>query len=380
MEIFVRVDSDFSGKRVLVIGDAMTDEFAYCEYVKRSPEADCDVVRVSRRVVTPGGAANVARCVEALGASATLISGSGSVRKTRIVVDGRQVVRVDEEERLRLPGTTAFSSIEKCDAVIVSDYAKGTVSPLLMRLILDETRERSIPVIVDPKGEDFSVYDGATVLMPNEQEYESARHRGSTPILVTLGERGMRLDWITIPPFRVRVRDVAGAGDSATAAAALMLSRGASLEDAARVAVVCAGLAVAKEGVATVSADELRAGLSRRVGFCNGCFDLLHPGHVHFLWHARQQCDWLVAAVNTDESVRRLKGEGRPAQSLAQRRAALDSLHFVDEIVICDDPPDGAIRTIEPSVIFRGHDQTPPASGEWVRISRLGNFSTTGLL
>ncbi len=335
-----------------------------------------------------------------------------TITKLRVLSRNQQLIRLDTED--------AFGPAEARGLVdrlakhagqaavcILSDYAKGTLleAPALVRLC----RDRKMPVLVDPKGTDFGRYRGATLLTPNLAEFEAvAGHadddrelvaRGQriradldlTALVVTLGERGMVVisaDRVPVfLPARVReVFDVTGAGDTVIAALAAGLGAGMTLADAAALANVAAGLVVRRIGVASVTPAELRIelhehgrggrGLLRReeaplvaaevkargerVVMTNGCFDILHAGHVAYLEEAKSRGDRLLVAVNDDESVRRLKGPGRPINPLADRMAVLAGLAAVDWVVpFTEDTPQQLIGEVLPDVLVKGGDYRP---------------------
>jgi D-beta-D-heptose 7-phosphate kinase/D-beta-D-heptose 1-phosphate adenosyltransferase len=294
--------------------------------------------------------------------------------------------------------------------VIISDYAKGVLTPRVIRSVIEAAQQLGKPVIVDPKAADYTAYSGATVITPNRKELlEATRRRatsladvasaatdlahrlGTKAVLVTLSEEGMLLqvperEPVHVPAHPVRIRDVSGAGDTVVATLALLLAMGADFEPAARIANAAASVVVGKSGTATVSSQELRARIlpaaalaseekivfdwavaeervrawrvsGLRVGFTNGCFDLLHPGHVKVLTMGRAACDRLVVGVNSDASVRRLKGEGRPIQAVHARADVLAALEAVDLVVVFGtDTPLELIRLLRPSVLIKGGD------------------------
>jgi len=293
--------------------------------------------------------------------------------------------------------------------VVLSDYAKKTLED--PAALIAAARAAGRPVLVDPKQPDFSIYRGATLLTPNRKEFEAAvgpwrtdaelQERAAAllaehdieALLVTLGEAGMLLvrqghDPVTIPAQAREVFDVTGAGDTVIATLAAALAAGADLEQAARLANVAAGIVVGKLGAATVSVEELRRALymaeagrpggldadgaaavvaeaqarGERVVMTNGCFDILHAGHVAYLEQARALGDRLLVAVNDDESVRRLKGAGRPVNALEQRMAVLAALGAVDWVVpFSEDTPEALICTVRPDVLVKGGDYRPEA-------------------
>ncbi len=313
--------SAFSGKRVLVVGDVMLDEFVWGDTYRISPEAPVPVVHVGRRTFVPGGAANVAANVVSLGGEAVLggvvgadaagealrqalaergVSAEGlladpnrpTTTKTRILARGQQVVRVDTEKRAALDAAleaefTAWAeqALGRADACIVSDYNKGLLSEALLRRVLAAAREAGVPAVVDPKGKDYARYRGATVVTPNTAETAEAAGSdvggeegllraarqlqavlGGGALLVTRGSQGMSLfepgvEPVHIPATAREVYDVTGAGDTVTSTLALALAAGQPLALAARLANHAASLVVGKAGTATVTQDELLAAL-----------------------------------------------------------------------------------------------------------------------
>src|SRR5450755_5086471 len=280
--------------------------------------------------------------------------------------------------------------LSRADVVLLSDYAKGVLTAGVVRNVIDAARKLGKPVIVDPKSVNFAVYRGATLLTPNRKEFaEATRSRADSEasiaaaahdamqladcdaILVTQSEHGMTLvprkgDAIHVPAHPVRVRDVSGAGDTVAAVLALALAAGADWETALRMANAAAAVAVSKKGTAIVTSAELRrkilphaflaaeekivadsgeleACLSNwrkqglRIGFTDGCFDILHPGHVKVLTAARGACDRLIVGLNSDASTKRLKGEGRPVLDERARAEVLAALEAVDLVVIFEE-------------------------------------------
>lgn len=334
--------------------------------------------------------------------------------------------------------------IARADIVLLSDYAKGVLTARVIRHSIDAARKFGKAVIVDPKSLNWAIYRGATLLTPNRREFsETTRSRADTPqsivdasedvmrladceaILVTQGEHGMTLvprtgAAVHVPAFPVKVRDVSGAGDTVAAALAVSIAAGADWDTALRMASAAAAVAVGKQGTASVSADELRRkilphaylaveekvvsapdtleaqlaewkGQGLRVGFTNGCFDILHPGHVKVLTAARAACDRLIVGLNSDASVRRLKGADRPVQDERARAEVLAALEAVDLVVIFEeDTPIDLITRITPSVLVKGGDYTreqvvghevvEAAGGTVVLVDILKGFSTSALV
>ncbi|MBR0723632.1 D-glycero-beta-D-manno-heptose-7-phosphate kinase [Bradyrhizobium manausense] len=357
--------------------------------------------------------------------------------------DWEQAVAASDEVETRLI-EAILPQIARADIVLLSDYAKGVLTARVIRHTIDAARKAGKPVIVDPKSLNWAIYRGATLLTPNRKEFaEATRSRADTPqsivdasedvmrladceaILVTQGEHGMTLvprqgEAVHVPAFPVKVRDVSGAGDTVAAALAVSIAAGADWDTALRMASAAAAVAVGKQGTASVSADELRRkilphatlaaeekvvsapgalearlaewrGQGLRVGFTNGCFDILHPGHVKVLTAARAACDRLVVGLNSDASVRRLKGADRPVQDERARAEVLAALEAVDLVVIFEeDTPIDLITRITPSVLVKGGDYTreqvvghevvEAAGGVVVLVDILKGFSTTALV
>ncbi len=334
--------------------------------------------------------------------------------------------------------------LARADIVLLSDYAKGVLTARVIRNVIDAARKASKRVIVDPKSANLAIYRGASLLTPNRKEFsEATRSRAETEqeiaaaaqdaiyladcdaILVTQSERGMTLvprqgDPIHMPAFPVKVRDVSGAGDTVVAVLAATLAAGAAWEDALRMASAAAAVAVSKQGTATVTSAELRRKIlphayraaeekivegdgdlaarveawraeGLRVGFTNGCFDILHPGHVKVLTAARGACDRLVVGLNSDASVKRLKGESRPVQDERARAEVLAALEAVDLVAIfAEDTPLRLIELVRPTVLVKGGDYTreqvvghevvEAAGGEVILVDILKGFSTTALV
>ena len=345
-------------------------------------------------------------------------NGRPTTIKTRYIAAGQQMLRADHETVTALTSTTvertvdhAVAAMEGCAAVVLSDYAKGVLAPAVTARVIEAARQAGRPVVVDPKGIDYAHYRGATLLTPNRRELaEATRMPVSSDdeivaaacdlidrievdaILVTRGGEGMTLvaDGAVhhLPAEALEVFDVSGAGDTVVATVASAMAGGLTLLDAARLANMSAGLVVGKVGTATVSLAELTGALHKHdvlagadklvglptllervaawreaghgIGFTNGCFDLLHPGHVSLLAQARAACDRLIVGLNSDASTRRLKGEGRPIQTEAARAAVLSSLASVDAVVVfAEDTPVKLIEAFRPDVLVKGADYKP---------------------
>jgi D-beta-D-heptose 7-phosphate kinase / D-beta-D-heptose 1-phosphate adenosyltransferase len=473
---------DIGRQTVLCIGDLMLDDFVYGDVSRISPEAPAPVIRVSREDVIVGGAGNVARNIASLGARCLFVGvigddpggrilkqaltrGKGGI-KSRLVVDrsrpttrklrfvsehfSTHLLRADWEiakpVEARIEAALirhALMLMPKAGAVVLSDYAKGVLTPRLVAAVIARARKLGKPVIVDPKGGDYSIYRGATVITPNRKELADATRRPveshaelaaaaralargvkSEAVLVTLSEDGMMLlaggKPVHVPAYSVRVRDVSGAGDTVAAVLAVMLAAGADYESAVRAANAAASVVIGKSGTATVSAAELRArilpaatlapeekivsdwreleprlaawrGQDLRIGFTNGVFDLLHPGHIKVLAQSRAKCDRLVVGINGDASVKRLKGKDRPIQNERARAEVLAGLEAVDLVVIFgQDTPLELIRKVRPNVLVKGGDYrrdqvvgrelVEAQGGEVILVDLVPGFSTTRIV
>jgi D-beta-D-heptose 7-phosphate kinase / D-beta-D-heptose 1-phosphate adenosyltransferase len=443
-EAAIQLLSGFHAARVLVLGDVMLDRFVYGSVERISPEAPIPVINVQRVMDMAGGAGNVARNIAAMGARVVLLGVVGedpgatelSVQlraspsidshliadgsrltsiKTRYVAEGQQVMRADRESREPLgPAIESrvldeFSgALADVQVIVLSDYAKGTLSDSVTRAAIDMARAAGKPVIVDPKSKSFGKYRGATMLTPNQLELQAASGRECHSddavaaaarelmgqgicdlMVVTRGGRGMSVIHqgaeTHLPTSALQVFDVSGAGDTVVAAMSLGMAAGADPVDAAELANIAAGIVVGKRGTATVSTGEIVAALrpfesdphkifaldtalhlvrswreqGLKVAFTNGCFDLLHPGHIALLQQARRSADRLVVGLNADLSIRRLKGVDRPVQSEVARATVLAAVKSVDAVVIfSEDTPIGLIEALEPDVLVKGADYT----------------------
>jgi D-beta-D-heptose 7-phosphate kinase/D-beta-D-heptose 1-phosphate adenosyltransferase len=344
-----------------------------------------------------------------------------TTRKVRFVSEhfSTHLLRADWEQARDADAATEAALLElasralpQVGAVVLSDYAKGALTERVVRGLIDAAKRLGRPVIVDPKRDDFSLYRGASLITPNRKELGEATRRPtgsdgeivaaaevlrrsvqSEAVLVTRSDKGMTLvagdgEPVHVPAYPVKVRDVSGAGDTVVAVLAAMRASGAGWEPAMRAANAAASVVVGKRGTATVSLAELRSRIlpasslateekivfdwtvmderleawrrqGFRIGFTNGCFDLLHPGHVKVLTEARAACDRLVVGLNSDASARRLKGEGRPVQDENARAGVLAALEAVDLVVIFEqDTPLALIERVRPRVLVKGGDYT----------------------
>jgi D-beta-D-heptose 7-phosphate kinase/D-beta-D-heptose 1-phosphate adenosyltransferase len=429
-----------AGARVLVVGDVMLDRYWSGGTARISPEAPVPVVNVMDDDMRPGGAANVAVNVACLGGNATLMGVVGAddaaerlatlvrskgvaadflqcrshptMTKLRVVSRNQQLMRLDFERSLAVDGevdqdaflTRYRRALNYADVVVLSDYGKGTLRNVAA--FITEARLAGKPVLVDPKGGDYSPYAGATLITPNMAEFEAVvgkcaqeedivargealrRKLGLRGLLVTRSEHGMTLIQADAAPLHLRteareVYDVTGAGDTVIATIGTALAAGKDLLEACQWSNLAAGIVVGKFGTATVSPAELAHAVNaprgleasilaesmllvrleearrqgKRIVLTNGCFDILHVGHIRYLEEAKRLGDVLVVAVNDDESVRRLKGLSRPINHCADRMRVLAGLKSVDWVVeFAEDTPERLIRAVQPDVLVKGGD------------------------
>lgn len=428
---------DFSATSVLVVGDVMLDRYWQGATSRISPEAPVPVVRVEGDELRPGGAANVALNAAALGTRVSLVGlvgddaeagqlasglaargvsshfvavpGSRTITKLRILSKHQQLIRLDFEDGFKSCDGRAIhdhflQALPQAKAVVLSDYAKGVLRDA--QSLIRAARERGLPVVIDPKGTDFQRYRGATLLTPNQSEFEAVvgpveddgdlAAKGDAlrealeleALLVTRSEKGMCLLQrgqapVHLPTRAREVYDVTGAGDTVVAVLAAALAAGESMIDAVALSNLGAGVVVGKLGTATVSPAELMAAMEEhlpirrgavseddllglvararaageRIVMTNGCFDILHAGHVTYLQQARALGDRLIVALNDDDSVRRLKGETRPVNPQEARATVLAALAAVDWVVpFSEDTPQRLICEVCPDVLVKGGD------------------------
>lgn len=471
------LEGGFSRLKVLVVGDIMLDRYIHGEVERISPEAPVPVIRHAQRYERAGGAANVAMNLAGLGCKAILAglwgddseqrelagilervgvdpvgvvsSSLPTISKTRIVGRMQQLLRLDIESREAPPEMEAnrlreraTELVDKVNAVILSDYAKGALTDRLCESVIREARDKGVPVLVDPKTKDFSKYNGATTVCPNLGELSAATEvsvhnlealleagqaimaeHDLQYLTVTMSEKGitlLRRNSRYHSPARAReVFDVSGAGDTVIATLAAGLAGGLKIETAVELANLAAGIVVGKMGTVPIAQHELIAALTpsveitagekildlerarRRVAewrasgetivFTNGCFDLLHVGHITLLEDCRKFGTKLVLGLNTDSSVNRLKGPTRPIVGQRERARVMAALAAVDAVVLFDeDTPLELIRALKPDVLVKGGDYTVEtvvghedviASGGRVEIvPTVQGFSTTNIV
>ena len=430
----------FETGKVLVIGDLMLDRYWHGATSRISPEAPVPVVHVHDKEDRLGGAGNVALNIAALGGQAILIGMTGddehadliqqqldiagiqaylsrvnthpTVTKLRVMSRNQQLIRLDFEQGFHQCDDKDFlkqinKHMNECQAVVLSDYGKGTLKN--SQAIIHIAQQHGKPVLVDPKGNDFSIYAQASLITPNLSEFEAVvghcadekeiESKGAELILqqqlqalvVTRGEHGMSLlragkPALHLPTQAQEVYDVTGAGDTVISTLALCLACGEPMSSALAIANLAAGIVVGKSGTATVKTAELRRALSETtqhnrgiltqeelliyvqdarahgesIVMTNGCFDIIHAGHISYLEQAARLGKRLIVAVNTDASVQKLKGPKRPINTLDQRMTVLAGLACVDWVVgFNEDTPEQLICAVKPDVLVKGGDYQP---------------------
>ncbi|MDO5045685.1 D-glycero-beta-D-manno-heptose-7-phosphate kinase [Campylobacter sp.] len=425
--------------RVLVVGDLMLDHYIWGSCDRISPEAPVQVVKIKDETKRLGGAGNVVLNLLSLGAKVGVVSVVGDDEtgedivnilknfgakpefikpqagritsvKSRVMATHQQVVRIDKESAEDI--TCEEELIEKFqavldgyDVVLLSDYAKGVLTAKVCEALIKCSNFRHKPILVDPKGKDYSKYMGATLITPNKKEASEAvgfsidsdesleralkklkDTLNLTHSLITISEEGIALlkdhKAVKFPAIAKEVFDVTGAGDTVLATLGYMLGLNESIQKAIETANLAAAVVVAKVGSATASFDEINALLSssfadfkskikdidelcvgvknrdkKRLVFTNGCFDILHAGHVRYLAKAKEFGDILVVGLNSDRSVKELKGDSRPINSQEDRACLLAALAAVDYVVIFDEPtPINLIKALKPDILVKGAD------------------------
>lgn len=469
-------------RRLLVLGDLMLDRYVWGQAEKISPEAPVLVLREDQDEVRPGGAANVASFLRYLGADVVLAGVSGSDAEGRILRrllddlsidndcvltnEGRltttkqrfvgrcaqrqphQILRVDRESRTPISAPIesqlidlALSKVPSCDAVLISDYAKGVCTPRLLQAVIQQSREQRIPVLIDPcRGGDYSHYAGATLVAPNRiaaalesgrsvldsasavMAAEQLRRRLNLEIaVITLDRDGIAYataEESEVIPCRPRdVCDVTGAGDMVLATLGICRANQVPWRESLQLANTAAGLEVERFGVEPVSWADIRRELAsengvehklvshdelarrvrhwrtskRAVVFTNGCFDLMHVGHVSLLEAAARQGEILVVAINSDRSIQKLKGQDRPVIPEQHRARLLAALNCVDAVIVFDDDtPIPLLRELQPDVLVKGAeysrsqvvgaDVVASYGGRIVTVPMIPGLSTTQIL
>lgn len=432
--------------KILVIGDLILDEYLWGGVTRISPEAPVPILETKSENLSLGGAANVANNLAALGCDVYLIGAIGqdekgdcllkliqekgihtegifrfvhrpTTSKMRIIAHNQQILRIDKEDNRPITEETEQKIIQftnqilpEMAGVICSDYQKGVLTAKVVKNLMHRAQNAKKSVIVDPKSADFSLYKGATVLTPNQNEVErsvpikvnsaedlerAAEYllsltRGEA-LLVTRGKDGMTLynnkeKPVDIPTVAKEVYDVTGAGDTVVSVFGMALFVGFSFRDAAWLSNMAGSIVVGKVGTAVVTLNEINEFLEeellrtahtileleelkklvslakstgKTVVFTNGCFDLIHGGHIEFLQKAKSMGDILVIGLNSDASVRSIKGNGRPIKTQRERANILSALRYVDYITIFDEStPEQLIGEIRPDILVKGDDYT----------------------
>jgi D-beta-D-heptose 7-phosphate kinase/D-beta-D-heptose 1-phosphate adenosyltransferase len=466
-----------SQARILVLGDVILDGYASGGVERISPEAPVPVLRHLSHHEVPGGGANVAMNIAAIGGKPCLIGLVGqddeaqrlegllqaagvetrliaarerpTTFKLRILAGNHQMLRIDKEDVAPADPDAEDALIQEVlevlkdmRAVILSDYRKGCLTDRVLAAVIEAARSLDVPVFVDPKRADFSAYAGANFITPNRSELKAAtgiaceddnaceaaatiaRNASGAAILLTRSEQGMTFfpvegEAISLPTEAQEVFDVSGAGDSVIATFALGVVSGMTIPQALRAANCAAGIVISRAGTATTTEAEIAAAMDRghlqarseialsleealrlrriwrdeklTVGFTNGCFDLLHPGHIALLRESARNCDRLIVGLNTDASVRRLKGETRPIQNEGARAEVMAAITYVDGVVLFDDDtPYQMIAALEPDVLIKGADYeehqivgadlVKSRGGSIVRVDLKRGHSTTNLV
>jgi len=434
MDHLRKILSGFSGKKVAVVGDVMLDEYQFGKATRISPEAPVPVVRIESERYVLGGAANVAANVNSLGGKVSLFGFVGNdraadkltdltfaekninfffqqfsgptTRKVRFISGQQQLFRADYEDTNPKPWDMSKlheleAALEEADIIVISDYAKGAVSPDLVSRLKKSGKR----IIVDPKPKNAFLYNGVFLVKLNENEAceisdcdndykagESLRDVLNSNVLITRGSRGALLFDGSVkvkefPAMAREVYDVTGAGDTVLATIAMSLAAGASLDDAVILANHAAGIKVEKFGTAAVSLselekrifkeeenkiktrEELKAVISnyqaqgKKVVWTNGCFDILHQGHIRYLKSAAELGDILVIGLNSDESVRKLKGPTRPIQTQDARAEIVAALEFVDYVTVFPETRVTPLMTyLQPDIWVKGGDYVKDSS------------------
>ncbi len=427
---------NFSHANIMVIGDVMLDRYWFGDTGRISPEAPVPVVNIQHTDHRPGGAANVALNIGALGCHTILLGITGqdeaatilkeqltsaeikhdffenqqadTIIKLRVISRQQQLLRLDFENNFQLNHQDFLLEkykkyLSQVQLVILSDYKKGTLSNPQAFITL--AKEANVPILVDPKGTDFSIYQYADIITPNLKEFEAIVGACRTEkdiidkgrelltkckiksLLVTRGEDGMTLiqqdETHHLPAYAREVFDVTGAGDTVIGALGAAIASGVELLSATALANLAASITVSKLGAATVSAPELQVALTgkinfstgivneeqlleavkqaraqnKKIVFTNGCYDIIHAGHVTSLQMAKQLGDYLIVAVNTDESVSQLKGPNRPINNLEHRMTVLAGFNVVDWVIpFADETPERLLHLIKPDLLVKGGD------------------------
>ncbi len=452
MNDFNQLIKDLGKGKILLIGDIMLDQYIKGTVRKISPEGPIPVLNITSENQVLGGTGNVLANLCALGVKAICIGLIGNddngqiirnkissfgantdniisndekptIVKTRFVSQNQQLLRVDRENTATISTaikddilTRAKNEIHDASILILSDYGKGLLSPDLIQSLIHMAKDNNVPVLVDPKGSDYTIYKGATIITPNRNELSQSTNNMATAtdndieiaaniliqqchidyVFATRSEDGISVIPRDGTPTHLRTKsievyDVSGAGDTVVAVTAAALAAGGDLIDAAKIANIAGALVVAKSGTATVTVSEIENYIQKnapkilgaksleetkdqidkwqakglKVGFTNGCFDILHYGHVNYLARAKEKCDRLVIGLNHDKSVKILKGETRPINDQNARAAVMAALSSVDAVVYFgadveggDNTPCAIVDALKPDIFMKGGDYT----------------------
>ena len=419
-------------KKITVIGDVMIDWYLHGESSRISPEAPVPVVNFKESKFQLGGAANVANNLKHLEIEPFLIGAVGkdhfgsllkehlkvekikfnllseksfqTICKQRLMSSNQQLARIDYEQyfhasKLSNILNTFTKNIAKTDLIIVSDYGKGTI--FNARKLIQSAKKLKKKILIDPKGKDFTKYKGANLITPNKSEFENImgkvgskkdlenkakkmlEHLDLESLIVTLGSEGMyvltksnkKIIGNFINAYPQEVFDVSGAGDTTISALGAALSEGNDIFSAAEFANLAASISVSKLGTSTVSKDEVtsleasKGNKEQVIVFTNGCFDIIHSGHLDLLKEAKSYGDKLIVGLNSDKSISKLKGPERPIIGQSERKKILSALKFVDEVIIFNEEnPLKLIKKLKPSILVKGADYTKEqvVGGEFV--------------
>ena len=407
-------------KKITVIGDVMIDWYLHGESSRISPEAPVPVVNFKESKFQLGGAANVANNLKHLEIEPFLIGAIGNdhfgsllkehlkaekikfnllteksfqtICKQRLMSSNQQLARIDYEQyfhasKLTNTFNTFIRNIAKTDLIIVSDYGKGTI--FNARKLIQSAKKLKKKILIDPKGKDFTKYKGANLITPNKAEFENIMGKVGSKrdlankakkmledlnlesLIVTLGSEGMyvltksnkKITGDFINAYPQEVFDVSGAGDTTISALGAALSEGNDIFSAAEFANLAASISVSKLGTSTVSKDEVtsleasKGNKEQVIVFTNGCFDIIHSGHLDLLKEARSYGDKLIVGLNSDKSISKLKGSDRPIIGQSERKKILSALKFVDEVIIFNEEnPLKLIKRLKPSILVKGAD------------------------
>ena len=463
--------SAMRGCQVLVVGDIMLDRFIYGTVERISPESPVPVLAIERETAMLGGAGNTLANLAGLGLRGAVLSVIGAdnegasvkamakklgfdagglvqddarptIVKTRYLAGHQQLLRTDAESKIAITSKIeralldkARAAIKNAKVLVLSDYGKGLLSENFIAALIALAKAQDIPVVVDPKGRDFTIYKGASVITPNRKELAEGsgmevdtdahvmaaaqkiiKTCGVGAVVATRSKDGMSVIRKNAKAIHLRGRDievfdVSGAGDAVIAVIAGGLAAGGSLEEAAKLANLAGSIVVTKVGTAPIRAEELTAAIHNeeehfayadkkaplaswheaaeqikrwrarglKTGFTNGCFDILHVGHVSYLNAARGQCDRLIVGLNADSSVRLLKGPERPVHDEASRAAVLAALASVDMVVLFgakkaaeDNTAIDLLKALQPDLYFKGGDYHEDQVREGPTVRRYG--------